>query len=178
MIYDKKIAKRYAKAFLHDSMGEKEIDNLTRELESLVNAIESDEKTKKFFISPVYPRESKLKVIKDLGENFEFSAYTLSLLNILIKNDRMDIISEVLSQIHEVLDKIHSRVRIKVTTAHEPSVKEIKELTMRIGDFFGRKAIVKRYIDKSIIGGFMVEGDGKLIDMSVKGQIERALSEI
>jgi len=178
MIYDKKIAKRYAKAFLHDSMDKKEVDNLSSELESFIQAIDSDEKTKQFFISPVYSRDTKLNIIKVLGKNLEFSAYTLSLLEILIKNDRMGIISEVLDQIHAVMDRIHSRVRINVTTAHEPSVKEIEELTRKISDFFGRKAIVKRYLDKSIIGGFMIEGDGKLIDMSVKGQIERALSEI
>ena len=177
MIYNKKIAKRYAKAFLHDSTGEKEIDNMTGELESLVNAIESDDKTKQFFVSPIYPKEMKLKITKDLGEKFEFSPYTLSLLKILIKNDRMNIISEVLEQLHEALDKIHDRVRLKVTTAYEPSVKEIKELTQRISDFFGRNAIVNRYIDESIIGGFVIEGDGKLIDMSIKGQIERILSE-
>lgn len=176
MKYNKKIAKRYAKAFLHDSTDKKEIDNLTSEIEALVNAIELDDRIKEFFVSPVYSKEMKIKIIKNLGKKFEFSAYTLSLFEILIKNDRMDIISEVLDQLHEVLDKIHGQIRVKVTTAYEPSVKDIEELRRRISDFFGSKAIVKRHIDESIIGGFVLEGDGKLIDMSVKGQIERALS--
>ena len=86
-MYNKKIAKRYAKAFLHDGMDKKEIDNLIGELYSFFNALESDEKIKKFFIIPVNPREVKLKIIRDLWKKIEFSAHTLSLLEILIKND-------------------------------------------------------------------------------------------
>ena len=177
-MYNKKIATRYAKAFIHDDMDKKEIDILIEELHSFSNAMESNEIFKKFLIIPVTPKEMKLKIIRDLWGKIGFSAHTLSLLEILIKNDRMDIISEILQQIQEILDIKYGIIRVKVTTAHEPSVKDIEELTQRISGFFGSNAVVKRFIDKSIIGGFTIEGDGKLIDISVKGQIEKALSDI
>ena len=173
-----KIAKRYAKAFIHDEMDKEKIESLTDELKSLVLSIESDEKIKEFFVSPVNSKDVKIKAMRDIKDKLGFSSYILSLIEILIKNNRMDIISEVFEQLQEVSDKIHGRIRVKLTTAYEPSVKDIEEMSHRISDYFGCKAIVERHIDKSIIGGFMLEGEGKLIDMSVKRQIERALSEI
>ena len=65
-----------------------------------------------------------------------------------------------------------------MTTAFEPSKADIEVLSKQINDFFGKNAIVEKYIDPSIIGGFVLEGDDKLIDLSVKGQIQKALSDI
>jgi len=48
-------------------------------------------------------------------------------------------------------------------------------LSKRIGAFFEKNVFVERAIDPALIGGFVLEGDGRRIDMSVKGQIERAL---
>ncbi len=178
MIQNKKIARRYAKAFLHDNLGKNEIDVLTNEIMSFVMVLESDEKVREFFISPVNSKNTKVKVIKNLAKKIGFSTYTVSLIEILINNDRMKIIFDVFEELQKVSDKIHDRVRIKMTTAYEPSVEDIKELNRRISSYFGRNAIVDRKIDSSIIGGFILEGEGKLVDMSIKGQIERALSEI
>lgn len=175
MAQNRKIARRYAKAFVHDKLDKKKIDTLTNELESFVNALESDELIHNFFKSSVHSRDVKIKVIKNLSKKIGFSTHIVSLFEILIKNDRMDIIADVFDELRSISDEINNRVRVKVTTAYEPSVKDINVLSQRISDFFGRHAIVERHIEKSIIGGFMLEGDGKIIDMSVKGQIERAL---
>ena len=175
---NKKIAKRYAEAFLHEKMKEKEIDTLVEELASLIKAFESDDKSKEFFRSPVNSREMKLTVLKRMGEKLGFSAYTILLLETLIKKDRMNIISDIFEELRNVSDRIHGRVRIDVTTANEPSRADIEVLSRKIGVYFERKALVTRHIDTSIIGGFVLEGEGKLIDMSVKGQIERALTGI
>ena len=52
MLHNRKIARRYAKAFLHDNLGKDEIDVLTSEIMSFVMALESDEKAREFFITP------------------------------------------------------------------------------------------------------------------------------
>ena len=177
-MHNRKIAKRYAKAFLHEEMDTEKIDGLTDEMRSFVLALESDEKIKEFFVSPVNSKELKIKIMKTLVEKLGFSTYTFSMIEILIKKDRMDIVSDVYEELQDVSDKIHDRVRVKVTTAYEPSIEDIKELSKRISSYFGRRAIIERQIDREIIGGVILEGEGKVIDMSVMGQIKRALSEI
>ena len=55
---------------------------------------------------------------------------------------------------------------------------EIAEIAERIGGFFKRQVTVERSIDPAIIGGFILQGDGKLIDLSVRGQIGRILTKM
>ena len=175
MAQNRKIARRYAKAFVHDKLDKKQIDTLTGELESFIITLESDERINEFFKSPVYSGDVKIKVIGNIGKKIGFSTYIVSLIETLIKNDRMNIINDIFYELRSISDEVNNRVRVKVTTAYEPSVKDVNVLSQRISDFFGRHAIVERHIEKSIIGGFVLEGDDRIIDMSVKGQIERAL---
>ena len=177
-MHNRKIAKRYAKAFFHEEMDTERIDALTDEMRSFVLALESDEKIKEFFISPVNSKEVKIKIVKTLVDKLGFSSYAFSLIKILVKKDRIDIVSDVYEELQDVSDKIHDRIKVKVTTAYEPSTEDIKELSKRISGYFGQKAIIERQIDRDIIGGVILEGDGKIIDMSVKHQIKRALSDI
>jgi len=178
MIYDRLIAKRYARAFVNDKTSPEEIDLLAREIKAIVATLESDQEIREFFTSPVIPRTNKMTAVARITEKLGFSAYTRSMLEILIRKDRFNIIDAVAEQLQELADVKKERIRITLTTASEPSVDEIREIAKRIGGFFKRETVVERSIDPSIIGGFVVEGDGKLIDMSVKGQLRRLLSKV
>ena len=178
MIYDRRAARRYARAFVHEKADKGKIALLVKEISALVRVIESDREIGEFFLSPINPKEVKLKVVGNIIKKLEFSSYTQTLLKLLINKDRIAIISAVAEEIREISDRLNDRVRVSLTTAYEPSVDEIGELSERIGKYFDRKAIVERKIDSSIIGGFVLEGEGKLIDMSIKGQIKKILSKV
>ncbi|MFC1551650.1 ATP synthase F1 subunit delta [Candidatus Latescibacterota bacterium] len=176
MLHNRKIAKRYAKAFAHEKMSERDIDSLTGELKSFIFALESDIKIKEYFESPVNSKDSKSKVMRDLSGKIGFSDNIVSLIEVLIKKDRMNLLHDVYDELMKNSDRIHKRIRVKLTTAYEPSVDDIEKISKKVSDYFGRNAIVDRSIDESIIGGIVLEGDGKMIDMSIKGQLKRAFS--
>jgi len=178
MIHDKQIAKRYAKAFLHEKLDKEMFNAMTGEIKSLVNFFRSDESAFECFTSPVISKDVKLKIIREISEKLGFTGYTLSLLEMLTRKNRMALLETVSDELQDISDHIHNHIRIRVTTAVEPSVTDLDEMSKKISSFFGRKALVERQIDSSIIGGFTLEGDGKFIDMSVMGQIRRALSKV
>lgn len=178
MIDDRRIAKRYAKAFIHDSIDKSEVDRLAQEIRGVVNALEKDQEVKNFFLNPVVRRATKIKAVERIVERLGFSSFTLELLSILIRKHRVNIIAAVAYELQDISDKLNDRIRVTLTTAAEPSVSEIGVLSERIAKFFKHNTVVDRKIDDSIIGGFILEGDGKIIDMSVKGQIRRILSKV
>jgi len=173
---DKRVARRYAKAFLHDSLDRQTIDTMTDEFKAMVIVMDTDEKIREFFTSPVNSKEKKLKVFNNMAEKLGFSKHTRTALNILIRKERIDILADVYEQIRGVSDDIHKRIRVIVTTAYEPDAAEIREIAQGISTYFSREAVIERNIDPSILGGFVCEGEGRIIDMSVKGQIERVIT--
>lgn len=178
MIENKKIAKRYARAFLHGEAKTDEIDKLIEEVRELDLAMQADDAFRSFMTSPVYAKERKRKVMHDLAEKLGFSQLTRSLIDILIKKDRIGIVADVYEELRSVSDRLHERVRVTLTTAHEPTAEELADMTARISAYFGRTAVVDRTGDESLIGGFIIEGEGKRIDMSIRGQIERLVSQV
>jgi len=176
MIKETQIAKRYARVFLNQKMGRDSILILAAEMQFIADTIIAEPEIREFFKSPVVPRKTKIEISRNLVERGGFSHYTLALLEMLINKDRADIIVNVSRELHFIADTLLCRIRVRMTTAAEPSETEIEGLSGRIGRFFGKNVFVERYRDPSLIGGFLLEGEGKLIDLSINGQIRRALS--
>ena len=175
MIKENQIAKRYARVFLNKNMSQDNILILAAEMQFISDAIESDSEIKEFYASPVVTRKAKLDVSINLVKRGGFSHYTLELLKMLVNRNRADLITFVSRELHGIADIILNRIRVRMTTAAEPSVTEIDGLSKKVGHFFGKNVFVERYMDPSIIGGIILEGEGKLIDLSIRGQIRRAL---
>jgi F-type H+-transporting ATPase subunit delta len=169
------LAKKYAGAFLTEGMDKDSILILAAEMQFIADAFRRDVRVREFFSSPAVPREKRLDAAREFARRGGFSPFTLQFLEILVGKGRGDIIPFAARELHIIADRILNRIRVRMTTAAEPSVTEIEGLSKRISQFFGKNVFVERAIDPSLIGGFILEGGGKLIDMSIRGQIERAL---
>ena len=170
-----KLGRRYAGTFLDERMGKDTILLLTAEMQFIADAFLADPLVEEFFSSPAVSREKRIEAVRAFSAQCGFSRYTLSLLETLVRRRRGDIIPFVSRELHVTADRILDRIRVRMTTAAEPSVTEIEGLSKRIGAYFGKNVFVERAIDPALIGGFVLEGDCKRIDLSTKGQIERAL---
>ena len=178
MAQNRRIAKRYARAFFHEKANREKIDILSEEIKAIVGAFKVNAESMEFFISPAATREAKLKAMGNITDKLKLSSYTSELLKLLVRKDRIAIIVEIAEELQEMSDNMNDRVRVKVTTAVEPSVDDLKLMADRISKYFGKIAAVERQIDETIIGGFILEGDGKLLDLSVKGQLSRILKKV
>jgi F-type H+-transporting ATPase subunit delta len=172
-----RLAKKYARVFLTEKMDKENILILAAEMQFIADAFRRDTLVEEFFSSPAVPPQKRLEAVQRFAAEGGFSPYTLHLLKVLIEKGRGDIIPFVARELHSIADCILNRIRVRMTSAAEPSVTEIEGLSKRISHFFGKNVFVERAIDPSLIGGFILEGEGKLIDMSIRGQIERALLE-
>jgi F-type H+-transporting ATPase subunit delta len=170
-----RLGKKYAKVFLSEKTDKGSILTLAAEMQFISDAFVSDILVEEFFTSPSVSLSRKLDAVRELGRKCEFSSYTIQFLNLLIEKGRGDIIPLTARELHLTADLILNRIRVRMTTAAEPSVTEIEGLSKTIGQFFGKNVFVERAIDRSLVGGFILEGDGKLVDISIRGQFLRAL---
>lgn len=177
MITKMKIARRYARIFLTEKMAKDSILTLAAEMQFISDTISADAFIAEFLTSPAISSEKKLGVVRALVRRGQFSHFTLELLETLIRHSREDIIVHVSRRLHFIADDILNRIRVQMYTAAEPSVTEVEGLSRRIGHFFEKNVFVERFVDQSIIGGFVLEGDGKRVDMSIRGQLEKILEK-
>jgi F-type H+-transporting ATPase subunit delta len=70
---------------------------------------------------------------------------------------------------HDEMDKISTA---KVTSALELTENEKALLKEKLEKTSGHKMIIDYVIDESILGGFIVEADGKVMDASLKKHLK------
>lgn len=170
------LAKRYARIFLNDKMSPPEILTLAAEIQFISDSLQKDPFfVEHFILNPKFNDHEKENSILKFSEKGGLSVHTKELLRILVKKNRIEILPFVAQELHKVADIILNRVRVKMTTAFEPDAIEIKDISKTISSFFGKNVFVERHIDQSLIGGFVLEGDGKLVDLSLKGQLRKNL---
>ena len=162
--------------FLAETMGEEDILNLMVEMQVTADTIKANGDIAAFIASPAVSREKKREMVRVLAEKGGFSRYTVELLNVLISRNREDIIVDVARELHFIADRILNRIRVHLTTVPGSLDSEVEGMTGRIRQYFGQNVFVDHIFDPAIIGGFIMEGDGKRIDMSVRGQLEKLLT--
>jgi F-type H+-transporting ATPase subunit delta len=92
---------------------------------------------------------------------------------VLVKRDRIYLLSSVITRYLELIYKTASIKMVEVSTAHAftPSqeyllIKQLKELT----NSRGIKLVIT--LDSSLIGGFLIKTNSKVIDFTIKNQLE------
>jgi F-type H+-transporting ATPase subunit delta len=175
MITKIQAAKRYARIFLTDKISPGDTLILAAEMQFIANVVRKNRDIKTFLENPVTPVEKMFEMLNVFTDRGGFSAFTKSLLALLAKRRRMELLIYIATELHSISDQILSRIRVRLSTAQEPSTLDTEAISKKIGHYFNKNVFVEYFHDPSLIGGFLVEGDGKLIDMSIKGQLDRLI---
>ena len=64
-------------------------------------------------------------------------------------------------------------INVQVTTAYKLEEKEKSNIAMLIGKLTDKKADIIEEVDASLIGGVIIEWDGKTMDHSIKGKLDK-----
>jgi len=119
----------------------------------------------------VSPFDKKKLLQSALGNRIspEMSRF-LSLLN---RNGRMDLVEDIL---RDFVDMYHLSVGVRkahLTTATEPSERLMQRLKDLVKQQTGDDCLIEVDVDPSIIGGFVFDLEDRLLDASVKRQLDQ-----
>ena len=117
MIKERLIARKYAQALFEIDTSDERIDNLERELSSFASVFEENNELLDFFISPEPSTDSKRELISTLTEKFNLSKDMNSLLLILLKRNKMSLLTLIREIFSAITRKARGEVEIRITTA-------------------------------------------------------------
>lgn len=190
-----KIATPYAEAFFQVALDlylkEGELSNIFYQLmfdiEDLSKVLAENKELQDFLKNPLNPSEAKKNILsKCFGR--KFSPYTLNFLNLLIDKKRIDIVDEICQKF---LEKAYDFVCVRFVEVYSPveltsKQEEIltKKLTSMIGPIFTEpfaqpaniELSVK--IDQKLLGGLIIKVGSKVIDLSLRGELQRIAKEM
>jgi F-type H+-transporting ATPase subunit delta len=162
-----RLAQRYAKSFIDLAEEMKQLDPVHDDI-MLLNIICA--KSREFVVmlkSPVINADKKYKIIDAVTEN-KISKITQTFIKLLCSKNRESILPEIISSFIEQYNKIKGIHKVTLTTAI-PVTEEIKNAFIsKIQSGASIKNIeLETIVNERLIGGFVLEMDGRLIDASI-----------
>ena len=94
-------------------------------------------------------------------------------LGVVNNHGRMRMLGPIAQAFVDLLDEQRGNVEVDVTVAQRLTPDQLEQVRQRVSQALGRNAVVHQYVDESIIGGLVLRVQDKLIDASVRFQLEQ-----
>ena len=176
---NQRVADRYAKSLLDLAIERGQLEAVKADVDNILVA--SDNRDLQLLLaSPVVPPSKKKAILNEIMAKIGANELTMLFADILVDkgrdNDLMGIF-KAWDQQYKELNKIST---VQVTSATELSDAELRVIESRLTESGMTEASVdlKTSVDPSIIGGFILEFDGKVYDASVKHKLAELRQEI
>jgi F-type H+-transporting ATPase subunit delta len=92
-------------------------------------------------------------------------------LGVLNAKNRMNLLTQIADTYEDLLDEQLGKIEVDVTVAQKLDASQLEQVRQRVSAALRKDAVVHQYVDDSIIGGLVLRVQDKLIDASVKSQL-------
>jgi F-type H+-transporting ATPase subunit delta len=84
---------------------------------------------------------------------------------------RLNLITEMSAAYDDLLDEKLGKIEVDVTVAQKLPPEQLEQVRQRVSKVLGKDAVIHQYVDESIIGGLLLRVQDKMIDSSVRSQL-------
>ena len=164
-------ASAYARALLELANEQKQAEPVANELKQLRELLDNNPSFRSFLRDPGIAKTERGELLGKLFKG-KVSALLYNTLGVMNGHGRLSMLGEMARSYQSMLDTQLGRLDVDVTVAQKLSAAELDNVRQRISQAFGKEAILHQHEDPLIIGGLVVRVGDKLIDGSVKAQLE------
>lgn len=166
------LARRYAQALFEIAQERQLLEKVRTELHHFAASLEENQAFADFFRSPEHSRAVKRAAIEKVFQD-RYSNVFFNFLVVVIQKGRHQTVTEIVAAFDELYDRFTRRTRALAITAVPLDSKIADDLKVRLSKSLNKQVDLENQIDPAILGGIVLNIDGKVLDGSVKQQLER-----
>ena len=171
------LSRRYTKALFELAQENQQEEVISRELEQFYAAYRNSE-LQEVLTNPAIDADKRNNIHLRVTESQQLSALTTRFLVILLARDRLKYLPEIVSCYRRLLYEARGRVEAKAVGASPLEPAMVDRLRQVLQGIAGKEVVLQQETDPSLIGGVLVELEGKVYDGSVRTQLENMKQRI
>ena len=166
------LSRRYAKAFFQLAQEQRREEAIGREIEQFLSAY-TGSALQTVLNNPAFSLDMRNKVVIEVTKSLRLSPISVHFLCILLERDRLTYLPSIVTRYRRLLNEASGRVEAKLVGANplEPAMVERVRGVLR--GISGKEVVLHEETDATLIGGVVVELEGKIYDGSVRTQLEK-----
>ena len=166
-----KIAAPYARALFDFSIEKNIMHQITADFQNLDAFLDKAANLVEYLNSPVVSQKAKKEILAKTVKS-QINAETFKFLMVLIERDRINLLTAVISNYLDLVYETASVKMIEVLTASEFSSTQKDNLVQKLKELTNAREIrLTVTVEPSLIGGFLIKTDSKILDFTVKNQL-------
>jgi F-type H+-transporting ATPase subunit delta len=171
------IARRYAKAIVAVAQEQNSLEQTGDELR-LLRAVAEDQQIAHGLANPLLSSSARRGLARAIAENLKLRPIMRDFLSLLADHRRLDQLIGIADQYQRILDDILGRVRATITSATPLTPDQMQAITAALAKQTGRSVLAEERVDKDLLGGVVVDIEGKVYDGSLRTQLEALATSI
>jgi F-type H+-transporting ATPase subunit delta len=162
-----RLAGRYAKSLIDLSIEQHQLDVIYADIVRLQSLCKESKELLNLLRSPVVKADKKLSILEQAIFG-HFNKLTVAFIRLLVQKGRESVLPEIAFAFIEQYNQINDIHLVKLITA-TPVSEEVKSLfAQKVKEATSVKKVeLEAHVNESLIGGFQLEFDGKLVDASI-----------
>lgn len=168
-----KIAAPYARALFDFSVEKNIMHQITADFQNLEIFLDESPELTEYLNNPIVSKDAKAAVLTKTLKS-QVNTETFKFLMVLVNRERINLLKSVISSYLELVYETASIKMIEVSTAFpfanlqkNTLIQKLKELTN------AREIRLVITVDSSLIGGFLIQTESKVIDFTIKNQLQK-----
>lgn len=168
-----KIAAPYARALFDFSVEKNIMHQITADFQNLDTFLNETPELLEYLNNPIIKQNVKSGILTKTLKS-QLNTETFKFLMVLVERDRINLLTTIIKSYLELIYQTASIKMIEVSTAlaftnlqKDALIQKLKELTN------AREIRLIINVDPSLIGGFLIQTESKVIDFTVKNQLQK-----
>jgi F-type H+-transporting ATPase subunit delta len=165
------LAVAYARSLLELAEERNQMQQMDDELRGLREVVEANPTFRAFLRDPGVGEHERADTLKRVFGG-KLSPLVMNFLGVVNAHGRMGKIEEIARAYDELLDERLGKIEVDVTVAQRLGPDQLEQVRRSVSAALKKDAVVHQYVDESMIGGIVLRVQDRLIDASVRAQLE------
>ncbi|RST30426.1 F0F1 ATP synthase subunit delta [Sphingomonas ginkgonis] len=165
------LAGRYASALFDLARDERQIDAVSRSLDTVRQTLGESADLRTVVSSPLIGRVNAGKAIEAASAQLQLDPITTRFLGVLAKNGRLSQLGEVIRLFTRLSADHRGETTAEVVSARPLDDEQVAQLKQQLRARAGRDVMIDARVDPSILGGIVVRLGSQMIDVSIRTKL-------
>ena len=173
-----KIAAPYARALYDFSVEQNIMHQITADFQNLESFLQTAEDLTNYLNNPLVSTDKKREILERTLKS-ELNAQTFKFLLVLVNRDRINLLEAVIDSYLQLVYRLASIKMVEVSTAFAFTNKQKNMLIKKLKELTNAREIrLVITVDSSLIGGFLIKTNSRVIDFTIKNQLQKLASHL
>jgi len=171
------LSRRYSKAVFQLAREAGEEEQIGREIEQFYTAYKSSD-LQKVLTNPAFAVDTRKNILQQVTHGQQLSSLTVKFLSLLLERDRLVQLPGIVSRYRRLLNEAKGRVEARVVSAGALEAARVDQLCEKLRAISGKEIVLQQDTDPELLGGMLIELEGKVYDGSIRTQLEKMRQRI